>query len=71
MIILSSNGHKLIDAGAIFIREVKDRDDKNKTLCFKVVAVTNYGRPETMAQFDTIPEAEDFVKGVANECRGN
>jgi hypothetical protein len=66
MLILSEKGNKLIEANALFIREIKDKEDQNKTAFYKVVGVTNNGRSETLTQFDTYDDAKGYIKGVYN-----
>ena len=66
MLILSENGRKLIDSNALFIREVKDREDETKAPIYKVMANTS-GRNETMMTFAELKDAEEFVKKVADK----
>ena len=68
MIILSSNKHVLIDANVVFISPLADKEDKNKTVGYRVLANTFGGKkPTVVAFFETIEEAEEFVKSLAAE----
>lgn len=66
MIVLSEDKKKLVDAGSIFISPVRDRENQDEIISYRVLAKAQTSpKPITVGTFSTEEDAREWLKNLS------